>query len=147
MSTGTSKIEVMLELMLIDAHVTLQRDMLLTMRPPAEGQGTRAVIPGGSECDLFVLISRARGLPEVRTPGLQGSQSQSHPPSAFVAAKSSRDIVHGGGVQGATRVVSSSCKPTWCGEPSDLCASGTWSVHTHALIHAQSACDIRIPSS
>lgn len=116
MDTGPCSIEVLLELMLVDARITLQRDMLASMRPPSEAPATRApaIIPGTSECDLFVLISRARQLPEVKEPASHGDNSNSRPPSAFVAAKSSRDIVHGGGVQGATRVVSSSCDPTWC---------------------------------
>lgn len=114
--TGPAKVEVILELLLVDAHVTLQRDMLMAPSAPTDfpGAPARAIIPGASECDLFVLVSRARGLPEVKADTSPGGGSQHVPPAAFVAAKSSRDIVHGGGVQGATRVASRSCSPTWC---------------------------------
>lgn len=112
---GPSKLEVMLELMLVDAHVTLQRDILMATGPSTEAHGAPAhsLIPGSSECDLFVLISRAVGLPELNEASAQGGESQKRPPSAFVAAKSSRDIIHGGGVQGATHVASASCSPHW----------------------------------
>lgn len=112
---GSSKIEVMLELLLVDAHVTLQRDMLMTTNPSVHASGpAQYTEKGASECDLFVLVSRASNLPELKSPAMSGEEIGSRQPSSFVAAKSSRDIVHGGGVQGATSVVSSSCNPVWC---------------------------------
>eukprot|EP00892_Ulva_mutabilis_P005015 jgi/Ulvmu1/2886/UM146_0028.1 len=112
LGSGPTKVEVMLELLLVDAHVTLHRDILMASRASDSlNTPNRVIIPGASECDLFVLVSRARGLPEAHPAAAKSGES--NPPSAFVAAKSSRDILHGGGVQGATRVAPSSCNPAW----------------------------------
>ena len=104
----------LLELMLLDAHLALPSDMQLPARSrPADLPG-----PGDSECQLRILVSRAASLPQVPVVGADAQRAASapvQPPAPFIVLKATRDARHGGAAQAATKVAQRSCDPIWCG--------------------------------
>eukprot|EP00195_Chlamydomonas_chlamydogama_P003162 CAMPEP_0202919350 /NCGR_PEP_ID=MMETSP1392-20130828/75650_1 /ASSEMBLY_ACC=CAM_ASM_000868 /TAXON_ID=225041 /ORGANISM="Chlamydomonas chlamydogama, Strain SAG 11-48b" /LENGTH=598 /DNA_ID=CAMNT_0049612687 /DNA_START=111 /DNA_END=1904 /DNA_ORIENTATION=- len=127
---GRTGREVLLELMLVDAEVSLPRDVYAVKASYAGGKsmwhaaGTGTAgqksnsgawgshVPsldrGPVECRLLVLVSRAENLPPVR--GDNGSDTL---PNTFVAVKSQRDTINGLPPQGVTRVVEQTTSPVW----------------------------------
>ncbi|KAG2429296.1 hypothetical protein HXX76_011064 [Chlamydomonas incerta] len=113
--------EVLLELLLLDAHLVLPRDAFAlkssyvgapaaatAAERRASGAGAGGGSGGGSECVLRVLVSRAENLPLVIGEG--GVEVE---PDTFVAAKRLRDGREGGGAQALTRVVGGTRRPVW----------------------------------
>ncbi|KAG2437608.1 hypothetical protein HYH02_011248 [Chlamydomonas schloesseri] len=109
--------EVLLELLLLDAHLVLPRDAFALKAsyagaPAAAAADRRASgaggSAGGSECVLRILVSRAENLPLVMGEG--GVEVE---PDTFVAAKRLRDGREGGGAQALTRTVAGTRRPVW----------------------------------
>ncbi|KXZ56514.1 hypothetical protein GPECTOR_1g461 [Gonium pectorale] len=97
--------EVLLELMLLDAAITLPSDAFaLPPGSPAAGSPGRP----RKDCTLLVLVSRAENLPLVIGDG--GVEVE---PDTFVAAKSLREAEGSSGAQALSRCVARSCRPAW----------------------------------
>jgi hypothetical protein len=107
-------VEVMLELMLLDAQVAVPSDVLAAARPLGASPAPDLPATSDTECRLRVLVSRAVGLPQVPVLGAGGEAGTLQPPAPFVVLKAARDAKHGAAVQGATRVAQRSCNPIWC---------------------------------
>ncbi|MEW5309909.1 MAG: hypothetical protein WDW38_001752 [Sanguina aurantia] len=109
--SGSGGREVLLELMLLDAQLTLPRDRFAACT--SYGTGSQGGAVGGlsgeqSLCSLLVLVQRAENLPMV--PGEEGLESA---PNTFAAAKSVRDANNRLPAQALTQVAHKTCNPQW----------------------------------
>ncbi|PNH11718.1 hypothetical protein TSOC_001410 [Tetrabaena socialis] len=108
--------QVLLELLLLDACLTLPRDAFehKSSLPGTGGPMIGSALPGGQRaratagqkgCQLLVLVSRAENLPRVLSE--DGYEVE---PDTFVAARGSGSA---SAAQAVTRVAARSCRPEW----------------------------------
>eukprot|EP00798_Chlamydomonas_sp_ICE-L_P001244 gene1244-32592_t len=103
---GRTGRELLLELMLLDAELTLPRDVY-AMKAAVAANVASAASPL-TNAKLMVLVSRAENLPTVR-----GEGGVDGPPSTFVALSSQKDASSRSPPQAVTRVVENSHNPMW----------------------------------